>query len=55
MMRKVRKNQPLNEQEFKYFPMFFESMISFLSYRLNRDNSIKGLKKDVILLSQFLY
>ena len=49
MMRKVKKNQPLDEKEFKYFPMFFESMISFLSYRLNRDNSIKGLKKDVVL------
>lgn len=49
-MRNLRKKEGILLEDFKYFPMFFESMISFLSYKLNRDNSLDALKVNVINL-----
>lgn len=49
-MRKLRRNRleaKFTEQEFKYLPMFFESMISYLSYKLNRDETLNSLQKQV--------
>jgi len=46
-LRRKRVDNKLTEQEFKYLPMFFESMISFLSYKLNRDETLQGIQKQV--------
>lgn len=56
-MRKLRRNigdDKLTEEEFKYLPMFFESMISYLSYKLNRDETLQSLNKDELPISDKL-
>ena len=44
-LRKKRLDNKIPEQDFKYLPMFFESMISFLSYKVNRDETLEGIKE----------
>ena len=44
-LRKKRLDNKISEQDFKYLPMFFESMISFLSYKVNRDETLEGIKE----------
>lgn len=56
-MRKLRRNRleaKFTDQEFKYLPMFFESMISYLSYKLNRDETLQSLQNEVGILPIFL-
>ena len=57
-MRKLRKKRlenKISEQDFKYLPMFFESMISFLSYKVNRDETLEGIKQEVQITLKFLH
>lgn len=54
-LRKKRLDNKISEQDFKYLPMFFESMISFLSYKVNRDETLEGIKevRRFLILPQF--